>query len=123
MPWRLRHFALESGRVAGISVDLNLHPYYCSARGRSYFPVHPRCSAQAVARVACALAEEVALRVPPTALFIGVEDEGNDLDAVPLDWRVDAVHEAIAKFNYSQDAAVLDFLCRAEITAETSADG
>ncbi len=77
-------FALETGRAANLSVDLNLHPYYRSTRGRSYFPAHPRCSPETVARVASAIAERVALRVPPPAVFIGTEDEGNDRDSVPL---------------------------------------
>ena len=54
-------FALETGRAANISVDLNLHPYYRSTRGRAHFPAHPRCSPQTVARVASAIAERVAL--------------------------------------------------------------
>ena len=113
-------FALETGRVANLSVDLNLHPYYRSARGRSHFPAHPRCSPQTVARVASAIAERVALHVPPTALFIGTEDEGNDRDLIPLDWRAEAVRDVFAKFNQSQDASVLDVMCLTGITRETS---
>ena len=113
-------FALETGRAADISVDLNLHPYYRSARGRSHFPAHPRCSPRTVARVASAIAERVAQHVPPTALFIGIEDEGNDRGLIPLDWRAEAVQDALAKFNQSQEGSVLNFLCRAEIAEETS---
>jgi uncharacterized Fe-S cluster-containing MiaB family protein len=101
------HFALEAGRAANISVDLNLHPYYQGTRGRSHFPGHARCSPQTVAQVASVLAETVALGDPPTALFIGVDDEGHDPDMVSLSWRAEGVCEAFAKFNQSQDAAVL----------------
>ncbi len=114
------HFALETGRAANISVDLNLHPYYRSTRGRSYFPAHPRCSPRTVALAASAIAERVALHVPPTALFIGIEDEGNDRDSIPPDWRAEAVRDAFAKFNQSQDASLLEFMCRAEIAREIS---
>ena len=99
-------FALETGRAANISIDLNLHPYYRNARGRSHFPAHPSCSPQTVARVASAIAERVAHRVPPTAVFVGTEDEGNDQDSVPRDSRAEA-REAFAKFNQLQDASVL----------------
>lgn len=102
------NFAWETGRAANLSVDLNLHPYYRTARGRSHFPAHPRCSPQTVARVARAIAERVALHVPPTALFIGIEDESDDRDPVSVDWRAEAVREAVAKFNQSQDAAALN---------------
>ena len=45
-------FALEIGRAANLPVDLNLHPYYQSARGRSHFPAHASCSPRTVALVA-----------------------------------------------------------------------
>jgi uncharacterized Fe-S cluster-containing MiaB family protein len=117
------HFALEAGRVANISVDLNLHPYYRSTRGRSHFPAHPRCSPQTVALVACAIAERVAPHAPPTALFIGTADEGNDKDSIPLEWRADAVHVAFAKFNQTQDSSVLNFLFRTKTLEEVSRGG
>ncbi len=100
-------FALEFGRAANLSVDLNLHPYYRSARGRSHFPDQPHCSPQTVARVARAIAERITGRVPPAALFIGSEDEGNDQDLVPLDKCAEVVRDSFAKFNQSQDASVL----------------
>ncbi len=100
-------FALETGRIASVPVDLNLHPYYRSTRGRSHFPAHPHCSSRTLALAASAIAEKVALHVPPTVLFIGMEDEGNDSDLVPPDWRAEAVRGALAKFNQSQDASEL----------------
>jgi hypothetical protein len=106
-------FALQAGRFANLPVDLNLHPYYRSSRGRSQFPTHPRCSPQTVARVARAIAGKVARQIPPTALYIGTEDEGNDRDSIPPDWHAEAVRDALVKFNQSQDAAELDVICRA----------
>jgi uncharacterized Fe-S cluster-containing MiaB family protein len=113
-------FAVETGRAADISVDLNLHPYYRSARGRMHFPAHDRCSPQTVAVAASVIAKRVALHVPPTALFIGIEEEGNDRDATSLDWRAATVRDAFAKFNQSQDASVLNFMCRPEIGSQIS---
>jgi hypothetical protein len=100
-------FALESGRAANVAVDLNLHPYYRSARGRSHFPAHPRCSPQTVARVAAMLAKRVAGLVPPTALFIGIEDEGHDREGVPGGWNAAAVRNAFTEFNQSQSPGVI----------------
>ena len=81
------NFALETGRAANLSVDLNLHPYYRGVRGRSHFPAHPRCASQTVALVAAALARMTARAVPPTAIFIGTDDEGLDRDLAPPGWR------------------------------------
>jgi len=74
-------FALDIGDAADVAVDLNLHPYYRSARGRSCFPAHPRCARQPVALAASALATILASRVRPTVLFIGTYDEGHDPDS------------------------------------------
>ena len=84
-------FALKYGRAAGVSVDLNLHPYYRSARGRSYFPALPSCSPQSAARAAAAIAKSVALHDSPPAIFIGTEDEGNDPDLDSLGWAAEDV--------------------------------
>ncbi len=103
-------FALETGRAGNVSIDLNLHPYYRSRRGRSIFPDHPRCSPQTVAEAASAIAARVAGHFPPTTLYIGTEDEGNDTDPIALDWRAEAVRDAVARFNVSQDGSALKFL-------------
>ena len=100
------HFALETGRAANLSVDLNLHPYYRSARGQSHFPAHPRCSPQTVARVASALAELVAraLRAyfssEPTTKVTTVTRSRPIGGRTP--WR-----EAFTQFNQSQDVSRL----------------
>jgi hypothetical protein len=71
-------FALETGRKADVSVDLNLHPYYRSARGARYFPRHPACPPRTVPRAASALAALAATAALPCVLFIGTNDEGHD---------------------------------------------
>ncbi|MGA2032118.1 MAG: hypothetical protein ABSG68_07685 [Thermoguttaceae bacterium] len=105
------HFALETGRNANISVDLNLHPYYRSARGRSRFPVHPCCPPQTVALAATAVAELAASCVPPSMVFIGTNDEGHDGDLISTGWRPGTVREAFESFNRSQNPSVLEFMC------------
>ena len=100
-------FALETGRAANVPVDLNLHPYYRSARGQRHFPAHPRCSLRTVALAASAITRRVALHVPPAALFIGMVHEGNDREVIPPDRRAEAARDAFTEFNQSQDAAVL----------------
>jgi hypothetical protein len=105
-------FALEAGRAAGISVDLNLYPYYRSTRGQEHFPLHPRCSAETVARAASAVAELARSCVPPSVLWIGTNDEGHDPDFTPSGWPAGAVREALDKFNGSQDPSALEFMCR-----------
>ena len=106
------HYALETGRGAKLPVDLNLHPYYQSARGQSYFPAHPRCSPQTAARVASAVAQLAVRSVPPSVLFIGTNDEGHDRDFIPPGWRADTVREALERFNRSQDPSAVESLCR-----------
>jgi hypothetical protein len=101
-------FALDTGRVANLAVDLNLHPYYRGKRGRSHFPAHPACSPQMVAQAVRAIAEKFAAIVPSPALFIGTGDEGNAPDSTPLDGRAEVVPAAIARFNQSQDVSALD---------------
>ena len=103
-------FALGIGRDAGLSVDLNLHPYYRSARGREYFPVQARCSPRAVAAVASAVVRLASSSPPRSGLYIGIEDEGHDHDFSTPDWRADTVHRAIEEFNRTQDASVLECL-------------
>ena len=106
-------FAWQCGRIANAPVDLNLHPYYRSARGQAYFPTHARCSHQPVARLASALAAMAASLNLPTAVFIGTADEGFDQDSIPAGWETGAVREAFTKFNQSQDPSVLQSICLA----------
>jgi hypothetical protein len=113
-------FAWECGRIANVPVDLNLHPYYRSARGQTHFPTHARCSHQPVARLASALAAMAASLNAPTAIFIGTADEGFDRDLIPAGWETGVVREAIAKFNQSQDPSVLQSIC---LAGSCSSDG
>ena len=103
--------AVEIGRSAGVPVDLNLHPYYRSARGRLCFPDHPGCPPRTVALVAAAVAELAAGCAPPAAVFIGANDEGHDLRAASPAWHADDLRKAIENFNQTQDPSVLGLLC------------
>jgi radical SAM superfamily enzyme YgiQ (UPF0313 family) len=103
-------FALEIARGAGVLVDLNLHPYYRSARGQEYFPAQARCSHRIVARVASAIARLTASSAHASMLYIGVEAEGHDPDFSTAGWREDIVHKAFQRFNRSQDPSILEFL-------------
>jgi hypothetical protein len=100
-------FTLETGRDAKLPVDLNLHPYYRSARGQAYFPAHPRCSRQTVALAASAVARLAAGSVPPCVLFIGTSDEGHAADFLPAGWPADTVRAAFERFNRSQDPSAV----------------
>jgi hypothetical protein len=103
-------FALETGREAGVAVDLNLHPYYRSARGQAHFPLHRACPPPAVAQAASAVARLAAKSALPCALFIGTNDEGHAGDLVARGrpgWPADSMQAAVERFNRSQDPAAL----------------
>ena len=70
--------ALITGAEHGVNIDLNLHPYYPSARGSSRFPDHPRCPLTTTARAVMKIAELVKSRAAPCNLYIGWNDEGHD---------------------------------------------
>lgn len=71
-------FAVRAGHEAGLSVDLNLHPYYRSARGRTFFPAHPACPPETLAAAAAAIGQLAAASADPSMIFIGTNDEGHD---------------------------------------------
>jgi hypothetical protein len=103
-------FAFEAGREHGVSVDLNLHPYYPGARGRARFPDHPRCPLPVLARTVAALCELRAELTPSAALFIGWEDEGHDLEPDRRAMELDLARGAFERFNRSQNPGALDTL-------------
>jgi hypothetical protein len=100
-------FALETGREAGVPIDLNLHPYYRSARSQKEFPDHPRCPVQTVASAARAVGELVVSTAPECGIFIGTFDEGHDQDPAPPDWSGGGAREAFARFNEFQEVSCL----------------
>lgn len=100
-------FVWEQGAARGISVDLNLHPYYPSVRGLARFPDHPRCSPEVALESLRALAE---LRVELNAegnLFVGWQDEGHDQEQEERQRELDALGAGFDLFNQTQDAATL----------------
>ena len=73
-------FAFALATRSQLSVDLNLHAYYPSARSRARFPDHPRCELLTLARAVDAV-DQVAREMSVDAgLFIGEQDEGHDTD-------------------------------------------
>lgn len=96
-------FAYLTGRESGVSVDLNLHPYYPSARGRVRFPGHERCSVSVLFAATAALCELRSALAPESGLFVGWNDEAHDQepDLRAADTR--RARQAIDDFNRTQD--------------------
>jgi len=101
-------FITDAARGHGVSVDLNVHPYYPSVRGLRRFPDHPRCSPALAASAARALRSAVPA---DTGIFVGWHDEGHDQEparrARELATRL---RDAFDAFNRTQDPAWLDGL-------------
>lgn len=95
-----RH-ALDLARAGDLPVDLNLHPYYPSARGRARFPAHPRPTLAQVVEATAAVLDEIRRAGRMDAhVFLGLHDEGHDRDpsgrareVAPLGLFVDRFHE------------------------------
>lgn len=100
-------YALELGREAGVRVDLNLHPYYPSRRGRDRFPEHGRCPLSLVFRVLEALDALRKGEAPDTGLFLGWQDEGHDQDQDTRSLELSIAGRAFSAFNRTQDALAL----------------
>ncbi len=99
-------YALSTGHALGLSVDLNLHPYYPSAVGQAAFPEHPRCSTEVLARATAAVDRVRAELLPESRLFVGLEDEGHDQNPSGQRQRA-AVRAAVDRFNASGDVSEL----------------
>lgn len=98
-------FAFDLAREAGLGVDLNLHPYYPSLRGRKRFPQHGRCPLPVAIRAIEAIAALV--RDSGSKLFIGWQDEGHDQDQQLRDLELSIIQDAFDRFNRTQDPATL----------------
>jgi hypothetical protein len=104
---RTARMAIQAGLEHGINVDLNLHPYYRSARGIAYFPEHPCCPAATTARAAAKIAEAIRSKATNTAVYIGCNDEGHDQERrLRLPHRNGTV-DAFDLFNQFNDPSVL----------------
>jgi hypothetical protein len=100
-------FALQSGQQVGISVDLNIHPYYPSQRGLLKFPQHPRCPHEVVV---AAISEIVNLKNSLNSdgtIFVGWQDEGHDKQPERRATELDRTVTALELFNRTQDSTVL----------------
>ncbi len=97
-------FAFALGDEVGVTVDLNLHPYYPSKRGRLRFPKHGRCPLPVAIRAVEAIA---ALRQPGSKLFIGWQDEGHDQDQHVRELELEIIRTPFDQFNRTQDPALL----------------
>jgi hypothetical protein len=103
-------FAWETGMKYAIRVDLNLHPYYPSARGQNRFPAHKRCSPGIVvqaAREITLLRGELDLEA---AVFIGWQDEGHDREHAIRKLELEKARQAFDRFNTTQEARGLEAL-------------
>jgi hypothetical protein len=101
-------YAYNLARGVGVTADLNLHPYYPSARGRARFPGHPRCALPtlvAAVRAIDALRHEL---MPSSGLFIGWQDEGHDQQPEVRQRELKAARNAFDRFNRTQEGSVLD---------------
>ena len=103
-------FALTAGAKHGVPVDLNLHPYYPSARGLVEFPDHPRCSLRTTAEAARRIAELAQSMNADTNLFIGWNDEGHDTDRPEREHERKQFAGAVDMFNHTNDVRSLSGL-------------
>jgi hypothetical protein len=103
-------FALDSGIEHGVSVDVNLHPYYPGARGLARFPDHGRCSPATTARAAAEIAALVRAMSVASCVYIGCHDEGHDSD--PIERHAEIAHGrgAFERFNRTNEPRWLQCL-------------
>lgn len=96
-------FAFQAGRDFGVSVDLNIHPYYPSMRGQARFPGHERCSLSVLARSMAAICELRRTMAPTSNIFIGWHDEAHDQEPHRRATELTLAHQAFDQFNRTQD--------------------
>jgi hypothetical protein len=99
-------FALSAGLLHGLSVDLNLHPYYIGARGSARFPHHQRCSIETTARAAASIALVVRSKQAQSNIFIGWQDEAHDVEQEQRALELKQARTSFDRFNQSNDPAV-----------------
>ncbi len=104
---RTARYCLDLGRTKGVSVDLNLHPYYPSRRGFERFPHVGRCAPETVGAAVVAVCQVRDELAPATGIFVGVDDEGHDDDRTWDSARFAEARVAIDAFNVHQDPAQL----------------
>ncbi len=96
-------FGLGLGLEHGVSVDLNLHPYYLGQRGSARFPSHPRCSVATAVAAISRIAELVRSMAAEPKLFVGWHDEGHDLNREEREREILLMCAAFDWFNRTND--------------------
>ncbi len=102
-----RFVLMAAAEHGGITVDLNLHPYYPGSRGMDRFPDHPRCSLATTVQAVTKIAELVRSTAPDTSLFIGWNDEGHDREREQRHLELTQARGAFDHFNQTNDTSVL----------------
>jgi len=100
-------FAFEQARRASLEIDLNLHPYYPSERGRTRFPDQPRCSLDVLARAVAAIHREKEALAPEAGIFIGAQDEGHDTEKAERAGELERAAASFVQYNRTQDPGAL----------------
>ena len=100
-------FALRAGAEHGVTVDLNLHPYYRRARAMARFPDHRRCSIATTASAASTIAQLVRSMGARSSVFIGWQDEGHDREGGERLADPERARAAFDRFNQTNEPRVL----------------
>jgi hypothetical protein len=103
-------YALVSGALHGLNVDLNLHPYYVGSRGAARFPGHPRCPLATTIRAASTIVDLVRSMAVESSIFIGWQDEGHDREGEQRAGEIKRARAAFECFNETNDPGVLNCL-------------
>ena len=103
-------YALTSGAEHGLTVDLNLHPYYVGSRGSAHFPGQPRCPLATTACAASKIVELVRSLAADSSIFIGWHDEGHDREGEQRTGEMKIARAAFDRFNHTNDLGALDCL-------------
>ncbi|HNV68909.1 MAG TPA: hypothetical protein PKO06_04365 [Candidatus Ozemobacteraceae bacterium] len=100
-------FGLELMDQSGVPVDFNFHPYYPSWKGTREFPNHPRANLQDTLRALILIHREIRTHGGDSAIFVGWNDEGHDLQPSSKSREINLYQPGIVAFNRSQDEADL----------------
>lgn len=108
------HDAVETARYLvgvsrefGLSVDVNVHPYYPSARGVAKMDATKRCSVETMAKAVVSMIQLVTSLGCEFGYYVGLEDEGHDQLPAERSAFLKSTRSAVACFNATQNAACL----------------
>jgi hypothetical protein len=71
-------YVFSLGAQYGVPVDLNVHPYYPSSKGRRMFPDHPRAQMKDALDALEGIKHLILKYGMRSAFFVGWQDEGHD---------------------------------------------